>query len=109
MQLVNVHFHIVALDKAECLRSRNELILILNEYSEPERLVQGPSYIELGGEVGDQMMALMLMAIGEAADLWTVITPKTVHVGGEAADNLAGRGFVMISGYHPERVPTTGS
>lgn len=113
MQLVSVHFHVVGLDKAECLRSRNELILILNEYPEPERLAQGPSYIELGAEMGDQMMALMVMAIGmaigEAADLWTVITPKTLHIGGAAADDLAGKGFVMISGYHPERVPATGS
>lgn len=107
MKLVNVHFHVVAVNEIACRRARNELIDLLSEYPEPERLKSGPSYTEIGAAIGDEMMALMLMAIGEGAGLWEVMTPKTLHITGEAADNLARQGFVMISGYEPTSVPAT--
>lgn len=64
-----------------------------------ERVKKGPGYIELGGHVGDQGMALLLMGLGEAAGCWKVVTPLTLGLTGEAADSLAGGGMVMITGY----------
>lgn len=109
MKLVSVHFHIVALNEKNCIESRNALIEILSDYPEPDRLKLGPSYIELGAFLGDQLRALMLMAVGEGAGLWRVITPETLHITGAAADEMAGGGMVMISGYEPTSVPATRS
>lgn len=68
----------------------------------PARMAQGPSYIEIGGWVGAQQEALILMALGEHHGLWKVITPKAIGVEDEEiANQLAGQGFVMIDGFNP--------
>lgn len=36
------------------------------------------SYIELGGWVGDQGLALMLMGLGALLGLWQLVTPRTL-------------------------------
>lgn len=64
-----------------------------------ERAKGGPSYIEWGGWIGDQGLAMRMMACGQKAGLWKVITPATLHVTGKDADDMAGKGFVMTSGY----------
>lgn len=62
-----------------------------------ERLAQGPSYIELGGWIGDQALALQFMGLGERLGLWKVVTPRSLGITDhEAAANLMGAGFVMI-------------
>lgn len=66
-----------------------------------DRLSGGPSYIELGGWVGDQGVAFQLMACGEAAGLWGIITPKKLGITGPEGDQLAGNGMVMVDGYRP--------
>lgn len=61
------------------------------------RLAQGPSYIELGGWIGDQGLALSLMGLGERLGLWNVVTPRVLGITDqEKAANLMGMGFVMI-------------
>jgi hypothetical protein len=55
------------------------------------------NYIEVGAFVGDQGMALRLMALGSHLKLWTVITPKTIPKLDKALmDQMAGMGFVSI-------------
>lgn len=78
---------------------RSELIDILRSYPEPERMEGGPSYIEVGGVIGDQGLALRLFALGHVLKLWRVITPETLGVDGEEAKTMAGIGYVMINGY----------
>lgn len=58
----------------------------------------GPSYIEIGGWIGSQDLALRLLALGEYHGLWQVVTPKTLFITGPEADQLAGLGMVMASG-----------
>lgn len=65
---------------------------------EVERIKGGPSYIEWGGWLGDQGLAMTAMAAGAYAGLWDVITPETIGITGAAADQLAGMGLVMTSG-----------
>lgn len=62
------------------------------------RLREGPSYIELGGWLGDQHLALYLMALGQHHGVWKVITPATIGLTGLPAADLAGRGFVTLDG-----------
>lgn len=64
-----------------------------------ERISGGPSYIEWGGFIGDQSEAMKMMAVGEVAGCWRVMTPKSLGLTGAAADELAGKGFVLTSGY----------
>lgn len=57
------------------------------------------SYLELGGWVGDQGLALMLMGLGTHLGLWKLNTPKSVLgdlVTDEQAMKLAGGGLVTI-------------
>lgn len=65
----------------------------------------GPSYITLGYALGDQTRALWFMAVGAAAHLWEVVTPKRLHVEGSMADQMAGAGYVMITGLRDEATP----
>lgn len=58
----------------------------------------GPSYITWGGWIGDQGMALRLMALGEHYGVWDVVTPKTIGAPQELWDDMAGSGFVFTSG-----------
>jgi hypothetical protein len=101
LQLVNLHFITVGVDRTKAKDRREELIQLLNEYPQPERLAGGPSYIEVGGVLGDQGTALRLFALGKVLGLWEVITPGKLGIEGPEGDQLAGMGLVMISGYKP--------
>ncbi len=56
------------------------------------------SYIELGGWVGDQGIALMLMGLGEILGIWKLMTPKTVfkNFPEDMQMQMAGNGYVTI-------------
>jgi hypothetical protein len=96
---VSVHFFWV---QARNNPTAAELRALLEaEYPRVERLREGPSYIEIGGAIGDQGLALQLIGLGELVGLWTVVTPATVFFEGAEADEMAGRGFVMCSGLGP--------
>lgn len=57
------------------------------------------SYLEVGGWIGDQGLALMLMGLGTVLGLWKLLTPRTI-LGAMADDDLAmrmaGIGYVSI-------------
>lgn len=60
------------------------------------------SYIELGGWIGDQGLALMLMGLGAVLGLWRMLTPKMLPgLDKDLMDMMAGRGMVSIG-----RIPT---
>ena len=81
---------------------RGTLVELLKHYPYPERLAAGPSYIELGGILGDQGQALALIALGHVLKLWEAITPALFGVTGAEAQKMAGMGYVMISGFKHE-------
>ncbi len=94
---VNVHFFWVSAvgePTKEELRGHLE-----RDYPDFERLKGGPSYIEIGGEIGDQGLALLLIGLGGLVGLWPVITPETVGFTGDEAKAMAGHGFVMSGGF----------
>lgn len=108
LRQVDVHFITIGV-RQWLLTDENRLGFnrLCDAYPQPERLAGGPSYIELGGVFGDQGVALMFLAIGEALDLWNVITPGTMGITGPEADRLAGGGMVMCSGYSPAAASQT--
>jgi hypothetical protein len=99
LEMIDLEFLVIGVDRAAAERLRAELISILNTYPRPDRLASGPSYIEVGGEIGDQGAAFQLFALGKVLGLWGVITPATFGMKGEEAKRAAGAGYIMISGY----------
>jgi hypothetical protein len=99
MQKVDVHFITVGVPKSTPELKDALVEAIEKEYPSIDRLKCGPSFIEVGGELGDQELALRLFGLGEVLGLWKVITPKLLQMEGPEADMMAGQGFVMISGY----------
>jgi hypothetical protein len=88
----------VGVDPVRAAAVKDEFVGLI----EPLRpmLESGPSYIAIGGELGDQGAAFQFMALGEVLGLWKVVTPRTLGMADDAAaKNAAGIGYVMISGY----------
>lgn len=69
-----------------------------------DELAQGLSYIHLGGWLGDQRDALVLMAIGVHHKAWTIMTPETLGIANDSDEGKAmmGGGFVYTSGLSQE-------
>lgn len=103
LEVVDVEFIKIGVDKKAAEQHKDELVEILKDYPRPDRLAQGPSYIEVGGEIGDQGAAFQLFALGKVMGLWDLITPASMGFDGSEARQLAGAGYVMIAGY-PKRV-----
>jgi hypothetical protein len=99
LEKVDLEFLVIGVDRAEAEKHRAEFIELLDTYPEPERLQGGPSYIEVGAAIGDQGAAFQLFALGKVLGLWDIITPKTLGFTGQQARDLAGSGFIMITGY----------
>lgn len=99
LEKVDMEFVTIGVDKAKAEQHRTELISILNQYPNPVRLAGGPSYIEVGAEIGDQAAAFQLFALGKVLGLWDVITPATMGFTGVEARQMAGSGFVMMTGF----------
>jgi hypothetical protein len=63
------------------------------------------SYIEIGGFIGDQGVALMLMGLGSILGLWKLMTPRTMLPAGTFREDMvqamAGIGYVIIQAPPP--------
>jgi len=98
----DVHFVLVA--PTEGLPDREEFARVLREAAGPgdfttlstEDLAKGPSYIALGGWLGSQDLALMLIGAAELVGYAKAITPEVLGITGEMADQLAGQGMVFL-------------
>lgn len=98
----DVHFFKVALNDSP-KREEFEALVRENEVGEfaTVDLFDGKEhgYIELGGWIGDQGGALMLMGIGALLGSWRLLTPETVFgklVDKEILDRMAGMGMIAI-------------
>lgn len=106
LEKVDMELLTIGVDKAIAEKYRAELVEILKTYPNPDRLAGGPSYIEVGAEIGDQGAAFQLFALGKVLGLWSVITPALMGMAGDEARQMAGSGFVMISGFRQDRIAT---
>lgn len=99
LEKVDLELITVGVDREMAEKHRSRLCEILNDYSEPERLAGQLSYIEVGAEIGEQGAAFQLFALGKVLGLWDIVTPTSMGFSGEAAQEMAGKGFIMITGY----------
>lgn len=98
----DVHFVVVA--PTEGFPDREELIETVRAALGPgefhscdaQTLVGGPSYITLGGWLGSQDLALMLIGAVELAGISPAFIPESLGLNAETADQMAGAGFVML-------------
>lgn len=102
VKIVDMIFVDVAVDTAKAESRRSELVEVLSEYPEMDRLTQGPSYIEIGADIGDQGLALQLMAVGSVLGFWQVMSGLTLGMDRDMARQMAGVGLLNITGYNPE-------
>ena len=65
LELIDLELLVIGIDKTKAETHKNELIEILKTYPYPDRLAGGPSYIEVGAEIGDQGAAFQLFALGK--------------------------------------------
>jgi hypothetical protein len=99
LELVDVEFLAIGVDRTRAEARQAELLAVLAGYPEPDRLAEGPSYIEVGAAVGDQGAAFQFFALGKVLGLWDVVTPATFGLSGSEARRMAGLGLVMITGW----------
>ncbi len=105
IEKVDCHFITVGVDKAKAEAHKAELVAILKEWpseawgSPVPKLEEGPSYIHVGGVIGDQGAAFQLFALGKVLGLWDIVTPAKFGITGPEASQMAGNGFVMMSGF----------
>lgn len=99
----DVHFVLVA--PTEGLPEREELVAMVRAAAQElgefanlgvEDLAGGPSYITLGGWLGSQELALMLIGAVELVGVAKAITPSALGFEGADADAAAGMGLVML-------------
>lgn len=109
LEMVDVHFVKIGVDKAKAEARRSDLLALLDDYPDPERLAGGPSYIEVGAAIGDQGAAFQLFALGKALGIWDVITPEMLGATGDQARQMAGSGFIMCTGYRPAQAIEAGT
>ncbi len=107
LEKVDCHFMVVGVNKPRALEIKDELLKILAEWpsqawgSSVPKLQEGPSYIHVGGVVGDQGAAFQLFALGQVLGFWNVLIPEKFGITGVQANELAGSGFVYIDGFNP--------
>lgn len=99
IERVDMEFLVIGVNRDAAERHRAEFVDLMNAYPNPHVLAGGPSYIAVGAEIGDQGAAFQMFALGKVLGLWDVITPATLGATGQQARDLAGSGFIMISGY----------
>lgn len=100
IEKVDMELLVVGVDKAAAERRKADLLDVLRQYPQPDRLAAGPSYIEVGAQIGDQGAAFQLFALGKVLGLWDVMTPARFGLTGADARAMAGTGFVMMTGFH---------
>ncbi len=83
---------------------KNELIKLIKEHKGEFRdidLFDGKehNFIEIGGWIGDQGLALMLMGMGELVGIWKVATPNRIasDFSEETRTMLAQAGYISIT------------
>jgi hypothetical protein len=57
---------------------------------------QEHSYLELGGWIGDQGLAMMYMALGVSLGVFNLLSPAILGIDGPTALQMAGMGFLSI-------------
>jgi hypothetical protein len=103
IDIIDCFFLNIGVHKPSAAEHREQFIKICDTFDDPDVLAGGPSYITLGGIIGDQGAAFEFFALGKHYGLWHIVTPDTFGLKGVEAHEAAGGGFIMITGYKKEK------
>lgn len=97
----DVHFFKVALKDEPDVEMLRKLIQEQKGEFNEVNLFDGQehNYMEIGGWIGDQGLALMLMGMGKLLNLWDLLTPTSMlgeSIPDELKAQMAGMGMVSI-------------
>jgi hypothetical protein len=93
--IVDVFFAAVAIVEPHATACKSELARLLRDY--PGGIERGPSYVEVGGHLGDQKLALALFGLGEHLGFWRVLLPERLGIDDPTfGAQLARQGFLNI-------------
>ncbi|MCK9459926.1 MAG: hypothetical protein M0R80_09840 [Proteobacteria bacterium] len=95
----------IIVEKAE--RNKQSLIDILDNYPDPKRLSQGPSYIEIGATLDSQEAAFRIAALGSYLEICDIISPMSLGITGDDAKLMIKRGLFMM--IYPKRMFINGN
>ena len=104
LQRVDCSIVSVGVDVDRARTYLDDIVALLDEYPDPARLQDGPSYKQVAEIVGDDVTALRLFGLGRVLDLWAVLTPADFGIEPEMVEEAADLGMVVISGY-PGHIP----
>jgi hypothetical protein len=107
---VTVGFTEAATDRQAFLDAREKAMADHGEFADIDaaRMAAGPSYIEIGGWIGDQTLAFQFMALSEFHEVGKVITPRLLGAPEAMWDQLAGGGYVLLAPRQTEPEATDG-
>lgn len=54
------------------------------------------NYLEMGGDIGDQGLALMAMGLGSLLEVWQLLTPKMLPIPEDLQMQMAGMGMISV-------------
>lgn len=98
LKQIDCHFIATGVDLEAAREHKEELVRLLKLLPDQEAVRGEASYITVGAMLSSQELALQLFGLGEALELWEVITPEKLGITGEAARQMAGMGFVAKTG-----------
>lgn len=99
-ELVDMVFVEIGIDLPKAQAQRSAIVAAFGDYIGPESGLnyrEGPSYLHIGADLGDQETALRLMALCSVLHIGRLMTPMHIGAEGRMAQDLAGRGFLYLT------------
>ena len=96
---IDCQFITVGVNTEQAERHRAEFLEFLEEYPEPNKLADGPTYKHLAEIVGDEVTALRVFGLGQALGVWNVLLPTDLGIPEDLAEEAADLGLIVTTGY----------
>ena len=98
--LIDMVFVEIGVNLPAAQAQRSAIVAAFGDYIGPESGLdyrQGPSYLHIGADLGDQETALRLMALCSVLHIGQLMTPMHFGAEGREAQEFAGRGFIYLT------------
>lgn len=99
LECIDCQFITVGVNRTQAEKHRNDFLKFLEEYPDPVRLADGPTYKHMASVVGDEMLALRVFGLGQTLGIWDVILPSQLGVDPVLVEEAADLGLIVTTGY----------
>jgi hypothetical protein len=104
---VDCQFLTVGVNVEQAEKHRADFMAFLDEYPEPNKLADGPTYKHLASVVGDELTALRIFGLGQVLGVWDVLLPNNLGIPQELVDEAADLGLIVTTGYQSQQQGVT--